>query len=176
MKTSRYSFRPVYLALLLVSAFLPTVLAQEFRGTLTGQVSDPAGALVPGAQVEAVNQATHQAYKTTSTDKGVYFIPYVLPGAYKVSVTATGFKTAVQDNVVLEASSSRGLNFALQLGTTQETVEVSGAPPLIETANGSGGTVLSQQEIENLPATAVCRTTTLRTFQTNTSTGSPSLA
>lgn len=127
------------------------LFAQEFRGTLTGQVTDPSGATVAGAQVQAVNNATQQTYPTTTTDKGVYFIPYMLPATYTVTVTATGFKTQVQDNVVLQASSSRGLNFTFQLGTETQTVEVTGAPPLIETANGSGGTVLTGQQLENLP-------------------------
>ena len=127
------------------------VSAQEFRGTLTGQVTDPSGARIANAAVKAVNDATQQAYTGTTTDRGVYFIPYVLPGTYTVTVTASGFKTQAQQNVIIQASQSRGLNFALQIGTATQTVEVSSAPPLIETANGSGGTVLTQQQIENLP-------------------------
>lgn len=139
------------LALLASLVLSCALFAQEFRGTLTGQVTDPSGATVAGAQVQAVNNATQQTYPTTTTDKGVYFIPYMLPATYTVTVTATGFKTQVQDNVVLQASSSRGLNFTFQLGTETQTVEVTGAPPLIETANGSGGTVLTGQQLENLP-------------------------
>jgi hypothetical protein len=128
-----------------------TLFAQEFRATLTGTVTDPSGATVGQAQVQAVNIATQETYTATTTGKGAYFIPYVLPGTYTVTVTATGFKTQVQQNVVLQASRSTGLNFALQLGAVAETVEVSAAPPLIETANGSGGTILTQREIEDTP-------------------------
>ncbi|MDQ2773846.1 MAG: carboxypeptidase regulatory-like domain-containing protein [Acidobacteriota bacterium] len=127
------------------------LFAQEFRATITGQVIDPSGATVGKAQVQAVNRDTKQVYTTTTTDKGVYFLPYVLPGTYTVTVTVPGFKSQVQDNVLLQASKSTGLNFTLALGTTSETVEVSGAPPLIETANGSGGTVLTERELENVP-------------------------
>ncbi len=125
--------------------------AQEFRASMTGQVTDPSGATVASAQVQAVNRDTQQAYNVKTTDKGDYFIPYVLPGNYTVTVTSPGFKNQVQDNVVLQAGKSTGLNFALQLGAASQTVEVTGAPPLIETANGSGGTILTEREIENLP-------------------------
>jgi Carboxypeptidase regulatory-like domain/TonB dependent receptor len=131
--------------------FSSVLFAQEFRATLTGEVTDPSGAVVAQARIQTVNRDTQQAYNTTTTDKGVYFMPYVLPGTYTVSVTVEGFKTQVQDNVLLQASQSRGLNFSLQMGTVNETVEVSSAPPLIEAANGTGGTVLSQREIEDLP-------------------------
>lgn len=127
------------------------LLAQEFRSTLTGTVTDPSGAVIPNVTVEATNNSTQQKYTTTTTGKGVYFIPYVLPGTYKVTASANGFTTQEQDNVLLQASQSRGLNFSLPVGTTTQTVEVSDVPPLIETANGSGGTVLTEREIENVP-------------------------
>jgi hypothetical protein len=135
-------------------AFLGASLSlsgQEFRATLTGQITDPSGASVTKAEVRAINRDTQQAYTATTTDRGLYFIPYVLPGTYKVTVTVQGFKTQVQDSVLLEAGKSTGLNLSLQLGTSTQTIEVSGEPPLIETANGSGGTVLTQQQLENLP-------------------------
>ncbi len=137
-------------SLLLVLA-VSAVFAQEFRATLTGEVTDPSGATVGQAQVLAVNRDTQQNYPATTTDKGVYFIPYVLPGTYTVTVTAPGFKKQVQDNVVLQAGKSTGLNIALALGTATQTVQVTSAPPLIETANGSGGTILTQRALENLP-------------------------
>ncbi len=146
IRTFRAAFAPCLLLVLSSALF-----AQEFRGTITGQVTDPSGALISKASVTAVNNATQQSYPTTTTDRGVYFIPYVLPGTYTVTVTATGFKQQVQQNVVVQASQSVGLNFALQLGTETQQIEVTGAPPLIETANGSGGTVLTEQQIANLP-------------------------
>ncbi len=125
--------------------------AQEFRATITGTVSDPSGAVIPGATVEAVNDATKQSYPTQTSGKGVYFIPYVLPGTYTVTVTEQGFKTQQQANVVVQAGKSTGLNFSLQVGAESQTVDVTAAPPLIETANGSGGTVLTERELENVP-------------------------
>ncbi len=124
---------------------------QEFRATLTGTVTDPTGAVVPNATVEAVNHDTQQKYDVTTTAKGDYFIPYMLPGTYRVSVTAPGFQTKAQDNVVLEASTSRGLNFQLALGQASQTVEVTSAPPLLENTTASNSTILSGRELESVP-------------------------
>ena len=113
--------------------------AQEFRSTLTGQVTDPSGAVIAGASVTAVNNATGQTYTGNTSAAGDYFIPFVLPGTYTVTVKATGFKTAVQENVTLRASQTYGLNFKLELGAVSQEVTVTGAPPAIETSSGSGG-------------------------------------
>ncbi|MGH9583952.1 MAG: carboxypeptidase-like regulatory domain-containing protein, partial [Bryobacteraceae bacterium] len=141
---------PSRFAILLMAA--ATVLfAQEFRGTLTGTVTDPSGASVAKAHVTAVNNATQQTYNSITTAKGAYYIPYVLPGTYTVSVSMPGFKQHVQDNVIVQAGESRGLNFELQLGTQAQMITVTSTPPLLQTANGSGGTVLSQHELANIP-------------------------
>src|SRR5277367_3018261 len=121
---------------------LPRSVAQEFRATLTGQVTDPSGAIVPKATVTATNNETGSVYTAETSNSGVYYIPYALPGTYTVKATAQGFKTAIQDKVLLLAGKYFGQNFVLQVGTIQETVEVTAEPAMIETANGSGGTIL----------------------------------
>ncbi|HEV3278600.1 MAG TPA: carboxypeptidase regulatory-like domain-containing protein [Terriglobia bacterium] len=125
--------------------------AQEFRSALTGQVADPSGAVIPGASVVAVQNDTQITYTATTSGDGVYYIPYMLPGTYTVSVKTEHFKTAVQQNVHLVTSQSFGLNFQLELGTTAQEVTVTAAPPAIETASGSGGDILTGREIQNMP-------------------------
>lgn len=125
--------------------------AQEFRSTLTGTITDASGAVIPKAQVKAVNVDTGSIYTAQASDAGVYYIPYVVPGTYTVSASATGFKTAVQDKVLLLAGKYFGQNFTLQVGAETEKVEVTAAPPMIETANGSGGTILDGRTLENVP-------------------------
>jgi len=102
---------------------------QEFRAVLTGQVTDPSGALIHGAIVTAVENSSGTNYTDKTSDKGVYYIPYVLPGTYKVTVEADGFKMFVQDNVLLTASQTFAQNFKLEVGTISEKVEVTAAPP-----------------------------------------------
>lgn len=125
--------------------------AQEFRSNLAGQVTDPSGAVIPNATVTAVMNDTHQTYTATTTGAGDYNIPYVLPGTYTMTVKAQGFKTVVQDNVLVLAAQGRSVNFQLQVGSLAAHITVTSTPPLIETSSGSGGTVLQARAIQNLP-------------------------
>jgi hypothetical protein len=125
--------------------------AQEFRATLTGQVSDSSGALIPGATVTATNVDSGTSYKGKTTGQGVYYINYVLPGDYTIVAEAKGFKTTKQDGVRLLTAQTFNQNFSLNAGSEGETVEVTTAPPQLETSTGSGGTVLAARELENVP-------------------------
>ncbi|MBV9759568.1 MAG: carboxypeptidase regulatory-like domain-containing protein [Acidobacteriaceae bacterium] len=125
--------------------------AQEFRSTLSGHVTDPSGAAVPGAAVRAVNTASQQTYSATTTGSGDYLIPYVLPGTYKVSAAASGFKEQVNQGVVLEAGEASVLNFHLEIGTSNQSVEVTGTAPLLDAENAVQNYVLSGRELENVP-------------------------
>ncbi len=145
-----FTVTTVYSIALLLCCTL-TASAQEFRGTLSGHVTDPSGALVPNASVVAVNNGTRQPYTATTTSAGSYQIPYILPGTYTVTVKADGFKTAVQDNVVLQAGESPVLNFTLQVGALTETVSVTATPPLLDAENAVGNSVLQGAELENVP-------------------------
>jgi len=72
------------------------LVSQEFRATLTGRVADPDGRVVAKATVTAVNNDTGSIYTAETSDAGVYYIPYVVPGTYTVKATAPGFKTAIK--------------------------------------------------------------------------------
>lgn len=125
--------------------------AQEFRASLSGQVTDPSGAVIPNATVTAVQDSTHQTYTTKTTGAGDYFINYVLPGTYTIKVEASGFKAAVQQNVLVLAAQPRAVNFRLQVGAVSQSVTVTSTPPIIDTAGGSGGSVLQARQVANLP-------------------------
>jgi hypothetical protein len=136
---------------LLVVATTVVCQAQEFRATLTGQVTDSSGALVTGATVTAVNIDLGTTYTGKTSDKGVYYINYVLPGSYSITAEAQGFKTAKQDKVTTFAAETFNQNFKLEIGGTQEMVVVSAEPPQLETSTGSGGTIITGREVENVP-------------------------
>jgi len=138
-------------ACLLLFVFPERLLAQEFRATLTGTVTDPDGRTVPNATVTATNNDTKSAYTAQTSNAGVYYIPYVVPGTYTVKASVPGFKTAVQDKVELLAGKYFGQDFKLEIGAFHEKVEVTAAPPMIETANGSGGTILDEKTVAEMP-------------------------
>ena len=127
------------------------IQAQEFRAVITGQVTDPSGAVIKDVTVTAVNIASGTSYTGKTTAQGVYYIPYVLPGTYTVTAEQDGFKIAIQDNVLLTASQSYAQNFMLVVGSVAESVVVTAAPPEIETASGSGGTVIDARQLEGVP-------------------------
>ena len=123
--------------------------AQEFRAVLTGQATDTSGAVIKNVTVTAVDNASGTSYTGKTTAQGVYYIPYVLPGTYTVTAKASGFKTTIQDNVLLTASQSYAQNFKLDVGSVSETVEVTAAPPEIEIASRGDWEYCSVAEWQN---------------------------
>jgi Carboxypeptidase regulatory-like domain len=130
--------------LLSVPAFAQTL------GTITGEVKDSTGAVVPGATVTVVNKATNATRTTQSNDVGLYDFPALPPGLYTVSSELQGFKTATTD-LELQVQQTVRVNFTLELGTVTETATVTGVSPLVETSNATIGTVIENRRIVELP-------------------------
>jgi hypothetical protein len=137
---------------LLIVVLLSGVLCfgQESRATIIGRVTDPSGALVAGARVQAVNVATNTNGTSVTNESGNFEIPYLLPGVYRVSVESAGFKTAVREQIQLRVSDRVAIDFALDLGAVGESVTVSGATPLLATTTASAGMVMEQRVVQEL--------------------------
>jgi hypothetical protein len=129
----------------------PVLWSQEAKGTITGAVTDPQGALVPGAKIEAKNLGTNVVTSTVTSGAGVYSLMTLKPGQYDVTVSAAGFKTSVRTNVDLSVGARLELDFKLEIGAVSETVEVTGEAPLLETGTASRGSVVDQDQITSLP-------------------------
>lgn len=127
--------------------------AQEFRGSITGQVTDSSGAALPSATVTAVNVYTQQTYSTKCNAHGIYSLLYLLPGKYTVTVDAEQFQTTVYSDVVLQSAQQMGLDVALKPGTVNERVVVATDAGLLDTVTASVGSVVDQTKIENMPST-----------------------
>ena len=125
--------------------------SQESRAIVNGTVTDPHGAGVPAAVVEVKNLDTNVTTKSTTNNHGLFNIPPVNPGANSVTVSASGFKTTVRNNVELRVADRVAVDFKLDLGGTTETVTVSGEVPLLETQSASQGTVISKEMVQAIP-------------------------
>src|SRR6476646_10607878 len=111
--------------LLLLAVLLPAALvAQEFRGTISGAVLDPQNSLIPNAKIEATETRTGVKSIAVSDSAGKYAIPFLPPGTYQVTAAAAGFKRSVQGNFALETSAHPVLDFHLEIGDTTQSVSV----------------------------------------------------
>jgi hypothetical protein len=128
--------------------------AQVLYGSLTGNVTDPSGAVVPGAQVEALDIATGVSRQTTTDSAGVYHFTELLPGIYKVTVSATSFGSFVAENVHIDVNTTRRVDVQLKMKQQIETVTVTSAAPLLQTDRADVHTDLDAKEIADLPLLA----------------------
>jgi len=126
-------------------------LAQSTDATISGVVVDPAGRVIPGAAIEIVNDATSVHYSSATNGAGIYEVPILPPGQYRVQVSKAGFKTMIKPGVVLNVQSAVALNFTLPIGATSESVTVEAGGSTINTTDGSVSTVIDSKFVENLP-------------------------
>ncbi len=141
-----------FLSCLLFLVLLPAIMfAQSDRGMITGTVSDAVGAMVPGAHVTATNLSTNVHYRGTTTDSGEYAILSLPVGPYKLAVESEGFKTAVQENVRVTAGATVRIEVKLEVGTVQQSIEVSAQSTQLATDNAKAQNAMSNKLIEGLP-------------------------
>ena len=138
-------------ALPLVLAALPC-FAQLDRGTLTGIVTDPSGAVIPGAKVTIVNADTKAAYRTGTTGTGLYNMPALPSGNYTVTFQAPSFRMLERSNIEVRSTSTVRVDAVLEVGDVKETMQVNEAPARIETETPQ---VTSGFSGKNLLSTAV---------------------
>jgi len=130
---------------------LASLHAQDPRGFIRGTITDASGAVVPAARVRATANDTGVSATSQTNEAGLYNIPFLIPGMYKLSVEHTGFKTFLRNNVEVRVSETTEVPVQLELGQTAETVEVRDSPPPLETASASLGLVMDQRRISELP-------------------------
>ena len=129
-----------------------TLMAQTFRGTILGTVSDASGALVSGATVKVRNVATGLERSTTTSSDGSYAIPELPIGTYSVTISQSGFQTSVANNVDVGVAGERRVDAQLKTGDVAVKVEVTGdALPQIETTCNELGGVLTSKAVEDMP-------------------------
>ena len=120
-------------------------------GTLNGTILDSTGAVIPGATVIAGNTGTAVESATSSTSAAAYTLPYLAPETFPLRITAPGFRTATQENVILRVGPTMTVNIEMQPGGVTEEVTVSATPPLLESGTAEIGRYVSSEEYQNWP-------------------------
>src|SRR5712691_4323910 len=122
--------------------------------TLTGRVTDPSGGVIPGVKVEATNVETNVIFPSETNAEGLYNIPNLPPGTYRIVVQKFAFQTIVKPDVELHVQDVIALNFSMEVGSMVQSVTAEGGAPLIQATPARGGDFLSR-EVRNLPLVAL---------------------
>jgi len=128
-----------------------SALAQAGRGSISGLVTDPGGALVQGAKVVVRNPATGVTQETVSSSAGLYKFISLNPGVYQVTASQTGFKSVVQDKITVNVDQATEVNITLQVGAQTETVTVTEGISLVEPSNSTVGSLVPAEAIDRVP-------------------------
>jgi len=141
-------------ASLLVAALMvcaPEASGQSTGGRIRGTVTDPSGGAVIGAKVTLINEGTNTSRTTESDSNGAYLFLEVPVGTYSIEVAQTGFKKSLQKGIVVNLNEVVNADAPLQLGGGSEVVEVTGAPPVIDTTTTQLGAVMTDKSVRELP-------------------------
>ncbi|MBO0862527.1 MAG: TonB-dependent receptor [Chloracidobacterium sp.] len=139
---------PSALALLAFTAF---ALAQDFRATISGLVTDQNGQVVANATVKAIRGDTNETKEVRTTSEGRYTIPYLNPGIYNIEVTADGFQTLKRNAITLRVADKLDLPLQLNVGAVSDVVTVTGQQEVIETGSADRGSVFDPIKTQELP-------------------------
>ena len=126
-------------------------VAQAVYGSIFGTVTDPTGAVVPNATVTVTDVSKGTTTTAQTGASGDYRVQHLIPDTYSVTVEASGFKKATQDNVVVYADTAPKVDLSLATGSTQESIVVSGAAPLLQAEHVDVNTILNERAVQTLP-------------------------
>lgn len=138
---------------LLSSFFLlaATCSAQTTNASLSGRITDSSSAVVVDATITAINSDTGARRETMSNQNGLYALPQLLPAKYQLVVQKSGFRTITRSGLTLNVNQSAQVDFALEVGSTMESINVTGEAPLLEQSEAALGTVVDNTKVTNLP-------------------------
>jgi hypothetical protein len=130
---------------------IASAVAQSPTATISGIVLDPSGKAIVEAGITIVNDATRVQYSGKTNNEGIYVVPNIPPGLYRLQVSKIGFKTLIKPDIVLNVQDALAINFTLPIGAVSETVTVEGGAALVGTESAAVSTVIDRQFVANLP-------------------------
>jgi hypothetical protein len=134
-----------------VACFALALLAQNNTGIISGRVTDPSGAVIPNATITVTQIETNVDAASATNSEGLFRVPSLINGPYKVTVVAPGFKKQVRDGLTLRIGENLNVEIKLDVGSVSESVEVTSALPLLDTQTSSTGQVMAGDYFYKLP-------------------------
>src|SRR5438094_631618 len=125
--------------------------AQQQLGSIQGTITDQTHAVLPGVTVTVTNADTGVSRTTTTNETGVYRMPSLDPGRYRVKAELQGFRSTTQTDLTLSVGATLGVNFTLNAGAVEETIQVTAVAPDIQTEKADVSAVVEQKKIVDLP-------------------------
>src|SRR5215217_3494962 len=144
---------PRFLATICVLVFGLSVAprAQTPSGEISGVVTDPSGAPMPGVTITLTNQSTNAVRELQTNESGLYVMPAIQPGVYTLKATLSGFRTLERKDITVQVGSASRIPLTLEVGQLTEVVEITGGAPLLQSSNSAVGTVIENRAIVELP-------------------------
>src|SRR5436305_4151937 len=148
-------FRALYLlsALLLLVAFCGAGYGQILYGSITGNVKDPSGGAISGATVEVEHPDTHMQRQRTTNNDGNYLVSDLPPGNYNITITSPAFANSVVNGAAVTANQVRRADTTLQVAEMSQVVEITAAPPALQTDRANVNVNISSKQLATLPIT-----------------------
>src|SRR5438105_5597132 len=141
-----------FTALLLLIALLSLpAIAQVAGGTILGTVTDPSGAIIPGAKVSVKNLRTNAVVSSSANQNGLYSVPNLVPGNYDVTASVPGFDKETVTNITLTVGAQQLVNLKMKVGTATETVDVSTIGSAVESTTSTISGIVGEQTVRELP-------------------------
>lgn len=151
MKTITRAWRWTLLAIAIAALFMPSTEAQTVYGSITGTVTDPSGAVIPNAKIQAQEEQTGTTFNTVSTSAGAFSFPQMPVGSYDVTVTAPGFKATKLTGVHVDLQVTTSVPIKLLVGTAVQSVTVNGSALTLQTATSDVTGSITQEQYNKLP-------------------------
>jgi hypothetical protein len=137
--------------LVLVLGFHSQLAAQDFRASITGTVTDDTGAVLPGVTITVTNTSTNVPSVTTTNDRGLYQVRYLISGPYTVKAELQGFQTVVRPDIELRVGDAPTVDIVMTIGTVSEALTVTASTPYLDTTSTTTGQVIDREMIKELP-------------------------
>jgi hypothetical protein len=145
------ALRCAIIAMVCLQLVVVPVVGQEFRGSISGRVTDSNGAAVRGAKVTVTHVAMNTTTAVTTDEAGNYLVSYLAPGKHSVTVEAQGFRRSLRDDIEVRVADKLTLDLQLEVGAVQEAVNVTSGAPLLDAGTATAGQVIDRRRISELP-------------------------